>query len=163
MLNSWTTTLVLFFLYMILAMVLRLSFYIIFLYKIGIYDEYLNRLRKIPIYFMFSLPGMFGPSFGQQSSSSSSYNNYFPGNGDFNTWGSSQQVNAGNQQQQQHQHQQGSNNKSQPQHQQSSQNRRNGPPYDDHYNNRDNNAYGNNDGVKVRFVCDCFVLLLECF
>lgn len=32
---------------------------------------------------------MFGPSFGQPSTY-----NYFPGNGDYNTWGTTQQVNA---------------------------------------------------------------------
>lgn len=52
---------------------------------------------------------MFGPSFGQQSSPSS-YNNYFPSNGDYNnpTWSSqsSQQVNAGSGQQPQQQQQQ---------------------------------------------------------
>lgn len=37
---------------------------------------------------MLHFPGMFGPSFGQQSSY-----NYFPNNGDYNTWGS-QQINA---------------------------------------------------------------------
>ncbi|XP_059621852.1 YTH domain-containing family protein 1 isoform X2 [Phlebotomus argentipes] len=42
---------------------------------------------------------MFGPSFGQQSSY-----NYFPGNGDYNTWGSQQvNANAGGPQQQQQQ------------------------------------------------------------
>lgn len=89
---------------------------------------------------------MFGPSYGQQSSSSSSQN-YFPnGNGDTNTWGAPQLVNAVQQ------YEQGSSNNKGHQHQQqqSSQNRRNGPPYDDHhYNQRDNNTYGSNDGVKV--------------
>ncbi|XP_055696117.1 YTH domain-containing family protein 3 isoform X2 [Lutzomyia longipalpis] len=74
---------------------------------------------------------MFGPSFGQQSSY-----NYFPGNGDYNTWGT-QQVNSNQggppqqqqqQQQQQHQHQ-----------------RKGMQHYDEYY--RDQGAY-THDGIK---------------
>lgn len=64
------------------------------------------------------LLGMFGPSFGQPSSY-----NYFPNNGDYNTWGS-QQVNAGS----------------------AAQSRKN-HTYDDYY--RDNAYPPGHDGIKV--------------
>lgn len=65
---------------------------------------------------------MFGPSFGQQSY------NYFPNNGDYNTWGS-QQINAA------------------PATAQS----RKGPPYDEYY--RDHTAYPpGHDGIKVKII-----------